>query len=207
MQVKDLVLYQVATDRNYKVGDKIHFGEEDNYQAYRVWNTKLCDNQGMFSRQGFDFVDSKKIFANKNLVLKLSRALEEADFIIRELAVENVRKTKYPHLPSRLKCMFLTDSKEDCLKGLKKFYQKGHGKFFQAVAVKLNGEVFFVRDKVMPRLGLSYLEYLKLADEYWGQDQNSKGSTKEILFVGDAEIVEIIDEFILPENVNMQKVM
>ena len=26
-KVKDLILYQVATDRNYKVGEKIHFGE------------------------------------------------------------------------------------------------------------------------------------------------------------------------------------
>lgn len=28
--VKDLILYQVATDRNYKAGDKICFGEKPN---------------------------------------------------------------------------------------------------------------------------------------------------------------------------------
>ena len=31
-KVKDLILYQVATDRNYKVGDKIYFGEKPNGQ-------------------------------------------------------------------------------------------------------------------------------------------------------------------------------
>ena len=33
MKVKDKILYQVATDRNFKVGDKIHFGENFNGQT------------------------------------------------------------------------------------------------------------------------------------------------------------------------------
>lgn len=37
MQVKDLILYQVATDRNYKVGDKYTFGENPNGQWQRVF--------------------------------------------------------------------------------------------------------------------------------------------------------------------------
>lgn len=195
MEVKDLVLYQVATDRNYKVGDVLHFGEEDNFQAYRVWNSKLYDDKGRFAKQGYDFVQSKKIFANKKLVKKLSKAIEEADFIIRELAIEEVRKTKYPDEPSRLRCMFLTDSKEDCLKGVKTFYQKGHGSHFQAIAVRLNGKVFYAKEKAIGRWGLSYKEYSKLADEYWSQNQNSNVKIQEILFEGEAEVIEIMDEY------------
>lgn len=195
MEVKDLVLYQVATDRNYKVGDVLHFGEEDNFQAYRVWNSKLYDDKGRFAKQGYDFFQSKKIFANKKLVKKLSKAIEEADFIIRELAIEEVRKTKYPDEPSRLRCMFLTDSKEDCLKGVKTFYQKGHGGHFQAIAVRLNGKVFCAKEKAIGRWGLSYKEYSKLADEYWSQNQNSNVKIQEILFEGEAEVIEIMDEY------------
>ena len=195
MKVKNLVFYQIATDRNYKVGDKLHFGTEDNFQAYRVYNAKLSDENGTFGRQGNKFVSSKKIFANKKLVSKLSRAADESDFVIRELAVEYVRKNKYPDKPSRLKCMFLTDDKELCLSGLKTFYKKGHGTLFQAVAVKLNGNIFFAKDLVMPRSGLSYSEYLDIADKYWSQNQKSKAKTQEILFEGDAEIVEILGEY------------
>lgn len=34
----------------------------------------------------------------------------------------------------------------------------------------------------------------KLAVKYWSQDQNSTTKAKEILFVGEAEIVEILKE-------------
>ena len=41
-------------------------------------------------------------------------------------------------------------------------------------------------------IGLSFNEYIKEAVEYWSQDQNSNAATKEILFVGDVEVIEIL---------------
>ena len=35
MKVNDLILYQIATNRDYKVGDKFHVGDKLNYNAYR----------------------------------------------------------------------------------------------------------------------------------------------------------------------------
>lgn len=35
-KVKDLILYQVATDRNYKVGDKIYFGKTLNWTPLKI---------------------------------------------------------------------------------------------------------------------------------------------------------------------------
>ena len=41
-QVKDLILYQVATDRNYKVGDKLVFDKfTPNGQFSRVFKTSF----------------------------------------------------------------------------------------------------------------------------------------------------------------------
>lgn len=194
MKVKDFVLYQISTDRHYKVGDKLEFGKEYNYQGQRVINGEKLQKRRTYD-DGFAFVDSKKIFANKKLVLNLSKELEEYDFILRELAYEQVRETEFKNLPSRLKCMFLSENKEDCLKNLKNFYQKGHGSFFQVVAVKLNGNLFYSCEIPTSRKGWSYSDYLEEGKKYWSQNQTSNKKPYEILFEGKAEIVEILDEY------------
>ena len=45
---------------------------------------------------------SKKIFKNKSLVIDMAKSLSESDFVLRELAAEEVRKEKYSDYPSRL---------------------------------------------------------------------------------------------------------
>ena len=195
-QVKDLILYQIATDRNYKVGDKFNFGKTTNYQHFRVFNSNFYEGDLTLAKMGFNYVDSKNKKKDSDLVVKLSKGLAESDFVIRELAVEKVRHEKFPNYPSRFACMFLSDSREEVLKNIKTFYKKGYGTCFQAVAVKLNGKLFTVKEFPMPRGGYSYGEYLNLAEKYWSQNENSQETTKEILFEGEAEIVEILDEFI-----------
>ena len=194
MKVKDLILYQISTDMHYKVGDKLEFGKKYNFQGERVVNGAKLEKRRTYD-DGYDFVDSKKIFANKKLVLKLSKQLEEYDFTLREIAFEEIRKTEFKDYPSRLKCMYLIDNKESCLKNLKNFHYKGHGTFFQVVAVKLNGSVFYATSKNVRRTGLSFDDYKNMAREYWSQDQNSKLPINEILFEGTAEIVEVIEEY------------
>ena len=189
--VKDLILYQVATDRNYKVGDKIYFGEKPNGQI------KIFDFS--FNKQGkplheLGFKTAKKYFKNKQLQLDMAIALQNYDLFIREIAMEEVRQEKFPELPSRFRCMYLSESKEDVFKNIDIMANKTLKKTYQAVAVKLNGEIFCVRDFSIGRQGLSFNEYKKLAVKYWSQDQNSTTKAKEILFVGEAEIVEILKE-------------
>lgn len=193
-KVKDLILYQVATDRNYKVGDKYTFGEADNGQAYHIYNTVYQDeNHKPLHVVGFNNL-KKSIFKNKKLLIDLSQAISKYDFALRELALEDVRREQFPQLPSRMKCMFLTDDKKECLDNLPKFAKVGYGSFYQAVAVKASGTVFYARDFVVARAGLSINQYKEQAVKYWSQDQNSTTKAKEILFVGEAEIVEILKE-------------
>lgn len=194
-KVKDVVLYQVATDRNYKVGDIIEFGKNYNGNGNRVYNSSFNNGNNSYHKECFSYINSKKIFKDKTLLVNVAKSLEESDFVLRELAAEEIRKEKYNGYPSRLKCMFLSEKKEDALKNLKIMYQKGYGNHFQAVSVKLNGNIFYARNIGLKRNGLSYNEYLKIADEYWKQDQNSTEDVKEILFEGIAEIVEVIEEY------------
>ena len=83
--------------------------------------------------------------------------------------------------------MFLSEKREVALENLKTFYQKGFGTHFQAIAVKLEGRLFYARSKGLQRNGSYYGEYLRIADEYWSQPQDSNDGVKEILFEGKAE--------------------
>ena len=90
--------------------------------------------------------------------------------------------------------MFLSSDRETCLNNLRGFINSRKGSCFQAIKVKVRGEAFFVKDIAINRNGLSFEEYMIEAEQYWGQDQTSESQIKEILFVGEAEVVEIIDE-------------
>lgn len=192
MKVKDLVLYQVATDRNYKVGDKFYFGNTPNGQELLCKDYSCVENGKPLHQAVMEKLNNNEE-VDKSTIKQLASCLSQSDFAIRELALEDVRCEKFPHLPSRFRCMFLTDKKELCLAGLKIFPKKGHGKLFQAVKVKLTGEAFFVRENAIGRFGLSYNEYKEKALEYWNQKESEK-PVQEILFVGDVEILEILDE-------------
>ena len=193
-KVKDLILYQVATDRHYAKGDILIFGEQLNMQGKRTYNTSFTEENIAWHEKGFDYANSKKIFKDKDLVIALSKNLAEADFVIRELAMECARKEVAPNAPSRLTSMFLTAEKENVIKGVENFYKKGFGSFFQAVAVKLNG-VIHIGYKGIGRFGKSYQEYFNLAKQYWTQPQDKMEGADEILFEGKAEVVEILKEF------------
>ena len=107
--------------------------------------------------------------------------------------MESVRQQVAPNEPSRFHCMFLTANKDDVVKGVNEFYKKGFGSNFQAIAVKLNGKVFVATFGV-GRQGKSYAEYMSLAKNYWTQKETNIQKAVEILFEGEAEVVEIINE-------------
>lgn len=205
MKINNKIYYHIATNGHFKVGDKLHFENELNGQS-RIFDFDFTNNGTPLYKLAFD--SSKKgIFKDKKLMFELSKALSNYDLFMRETALEEVRKEKFPDFPSRFHCMFLTETKEDMLRAFNKYKtMKNSNKYFktlsirnkndtyQALAVKLNGTAFFVKDCSISREGVSYNEYKKKAVEFWSQNQKSKNKTKEIIFIGDAEIVEVIDE-------------
>lgn len=57
MQVNDLILYLIATNRDYKVGDKFHEEKKISYNAYKDLDCKLFHN---------NYFSIVKIFKIKN---------------------------------------------------------------------------------------------------------------------------------------------
>ena len=198
MKVKDLVLYQVATDRNYKVGDVLTFNKDiSNGQGNRVFNTDFRLNNGRPSDEMYAVAKRKfKKFKSKEDIYSIAHILEYYDVAIKEMAIEEVRKELFPNLPSRLHCMYLSLSKDIALANLKSVAESRdkNGKHFQAVAVKLNGVIFKAGKVYMSREGQSYNYYKQKAVSYWKQRGLKDEEVKEVLFEGTAEVIEILDE-------------
>ena len=190
-KVKDLILYQVATDRNYKVGDKLVFDKNiPNGQFNSVFQTSFkVDSKRpsdiLYSIAGHRF---KKLKTNQ--LYELAHILEYYDVFVKELALE------FPDLPSRLHCMYLSISKDIALQNIESMSKntEKNGSQFQAIAVKLNGTIFKAGKFYMTRESESYEYYKEKAYGYWSQKDLKDEEVKEILFEGEVEVVEILKE-------------
>ncbi len=204
-QVKDLILYQVATDRNYKVGDKLVFNKfTPNGQFSRVFKTSFnldgkrpCDI--LYNIAGHRFKRLKK-----NQLYELAHILEYYDVFVKELALEEVRSESFADYPSRLHCMYLSISKDIALQNIEAMAKNREkkGSQFQAVAVKLNGKIFKAGKFYMSQESESYEQYKEKAYSYWVQKDLKDEEVKEVLFEGEAEIVEIIKEIKVKNKYN-----
>ncbi len=198
MDVKDLVLYQVATDRDYKVGDRLTFDQTTpNGQYFRTFETSFRVNGTRPSNIIYDALKkfNKKIKPTETLV-SLANTFENYDIMLRELALEQVRQKSFPDKPSRLHCMYLSMTKEIALKNIDSMVKNNTrgAKIFQVVAVKLNGNLHKAAGRVT-RESESFNHYAEKAVEYWSQTDLKDEDVMEVLFEGEAEIVEIIKEY------------
>lgn len=194
-RVKDLIMYQ-ATTRDYKVGDKLEFGKDRNYQAHRVYATN-------YKMQGAEY-NMPELFIEEKLHKKKKLSLDEMKpiydiltnygFSMRELGYEICRQLYHKEEPSRLTAMFLCEKAEEAKGYLKTAQEKGKTTDPKVVGVKLNGKLLKTSNSFNMRGGQSIDEFIEQAHAYWngvGDDFEDKKSI-EYLFEGTAEVVEII---------------
>lgn len=187
--VKNLVLYQIVKSRKFIVGDKIIFNENTITGQYeKIFKTKYQIENLRLANIFYCFKQNKKLF--KKNIKQLGYLCDYYDLLVREFALEKIRKEFYSDLPSRLHCMYLSLSKDEAIDNFKKSKEK----HLQVVAVRLNGKIFKSGGFILTRNGGSFEDYEVMAHNYWSQIDVSDNNVKEILFEGEAEIIEIINE-------------
>lgn len=189
MRIENKNMLHISRESHWKIGDIIFAGEDEN----QFW--KICKNFSplievgkqkiplfeMFDRyQSFDVTEN-----NINLLYHhLKRISREVAFYIREQVFEDVRKKMFDSLPSRQKCIWLTDSENlDYWKTMSE--QK---KFL--LTLELNGDIFCGDDQWLTADTLSSVEYEKRALHYWNGEYGNT-PRKEYLFYGQAIVKDI----------------
>lgn len=159
--------YHLVSNNNWNVGDEIEIGAE----GYGMWNDV------------YNFSCMKEI----NSETEKDRVIEEYDFIIRELAAEEVRQKEFPDFPSRLRCLWLCEDIKDCQKRVEDFRRLGRS-VNQIVKVELNGTILNVNPENLRKSRKSYNEYKQSARKFF--TDNEKRENSVIMFQGKLKVVE-----------------
>lgn len=161
--------YHLVSGRTFNVGDELVVGEE----GYGGW------------KDVYESAHLKKLIdsgADKQLLI------EEFDFIIRELAAEEVRQKEFPDFPSRLSCLWLCEDIKDCQKRVEPFKRLGIN-VTQIIKASLSGKIINVNTNHIKKSGSTYNEYKQKARNFFTDTKKSKDSV--VMFSGKLKVEQV----------------
>ena len=170
--------YHVVTEKPMKVGQEIIFDQYNHSGVYeRVYNLEdkvqeIYCNPTKYQNEEFD---------------------HHTKVALRELALEEVRKNKYPSYPSRLTSLYVSKSLEEAKNWYEYFISLGRPTY-QIVKISVDGNSF-KGDACNCFEGTSNKQYnLEQSEIYWSGNSNNKGEKPiyETIVDGKIKIVEII---------------
>lgn len=190
MKVQNKVLYHISRENNWNVGDKITSGESEN----PFWN--FCKNYSPSYLVNGQPVPIFKIFEQFSnfdvtqdnitfLYQVIKDVSKETAFCIREHVFEYIRKEFYPQLPSRQKCLWLTDADQ-----LSYWKTMADNTKRSVLTLELKGDLFCGDDNWLTADTFSSVEYENRAKHYWAGEM-TESSRKEYLFYGQALVTDI----------------
>lgn len=189
-------------DCDWKVGDEIFLGVEDNYM-WRTFAEKgdFIELNGkkyssdMVARHAFDVYTGQQpaplqmkgyhfnlIYTLKETMDSLGNSLR----IIRELAFESIRKEFYPELPSRHKCIWLIPDNEQSFSFWKNTLPGKNQRIFK---IAVDGKTHRAAQKWLIGGTFSLNETKSKAHSYW-KGEDAGNIEDEVLFTGRIRILE-----------------
>lgn len=175
-----IIAYHVTTDRSMYAGQIITFDDSHHSGVYQ------------------------RVMAKQNIVRDIYAHPEcyDADQLehhtrvaLRELALEEIRRQKYPQFPSRMSSLYVSRTLEQSEQWAEFFVRLGRPTY-HIVKVALHGRTFAGNANNCFSAQLSHAENLMLAERYWQNAPDPTGRTpiEEILADGNIEVLEIVRE-------------
>ena len=176
--MEPITAYHVVTDRPMTVGQHIIFDE--------------AHHSGVYSRVMALTDTVADVYAHPD---KYALPLEHhLDVALRELAMEEVRREKYPQYPSRMACLYVSRELEESRRWGEFFARIGRPTY-AIVELRITGRVFVGNacncfDGTPDKAG-----NLAKADHYWQNLPNEDNEyIWEMLADGDIEVVRVVEE-------------
>lgn len=180
MDMSEQVYYHVVTERPMQLGQVITFDDTHHSGVWQRVMDKLPQVEEIYANPG----KWQGVAFEHHLAVAL-----------RELALEEVRKAEFPQLPSRMGCLFVSETPEEAEQWFEFF--KGIRPTFQIVKLKAsgeNGKVFRGNATLCFDGTADKEENLRLARRYWQAAETEEMPIWEILMGGEMQVTEIIRE-------------
>ena len=186
--MKEFYAYHVVTDRPMEVGQKIIFDENNHSGVYKRVMEKLPIVEQIYKNP-------------QNYTGELEHHTMVA---LRELALEEVRKQKFPNYPSRMAALYVSEQLEDA-KNWCDLFVKLNRPTYSIVKLKINGNKFIGDANNCFKATSNKDDNLKNAQRYWLNLENESGANRinEILVDGEIEVVEIVE--VINKNLDPSK--
>ncbi|QWL80823.1 DUF2441 domain-containing protein [Aeromonas hydrophila] len=182
--------------KKWEVGEEIDIGGESNpYFSFFESQQKtypVNTDSGVVNVPGVHFIgEIARGAIQSSDAAKISNELV-THFVayVRELIWEDIRKTEFPHLPSRQRCIWLIPSREGVAFWLNALGVKGQD--YQIARVQLQGRLHVGSNEHLLGDSEPMLVTIKRARQYWLGISNSE-ATQEVLFEGRIRVKEFID--------------
>lgn len=175
-----MVVYHVVTDRPMYIGQKIVFDATHHSGVYE----RVRDKINIVS----DIYENPEKYKNQKLEHHISVAL-------RELALEDVRQKIFPDYPSRMNCLYVSETLAEANEWAKFFAGIGRPTY-SIVKLEVDGN-YFVGDATKCFDGtVDKQENIRLAKTYWeNKDSNANNqSICEMLVDGNIKVIEVVRE-------------
>ena len=188
MKVNKEIYYHANSGEIVKGGDTLVFNSKTHNKMYHeVYKSEFKIDK----IDANELLIEKKRNHNKNLSIEelelILNTVNNDAFIMRELALEEVRKEKYPNYPSRLNCLYVTKTKEDAI-NWSNILKRNNKECKQILTLELTGELFIGDGDLIKRQNKSYQKHIETAEKYW---KSEIISTSEYLFYGKAKVIKI----------------
>ena len=179
-EVNPMYAYHVVTDRPMQVGQQIVFDDAHHSGVWQRVQEKLEIVRAIYA-------DPER-WNGEKLEHHTSVAL-------RELALEEVRRAKYPHYPSRMACLYVSRTFEEADQWGKFFARIGRPTY-NIVKLKIEGNCFAGDATKCFDGSPDKAENLRRAELYWENRPNPAGEPPvcEMLVDGLITVVEVMQE-------------
>lgn len=186
MKINQEIYYHANSNKKLSVGDVLIFDCNTKNKMYNaIYNSSFL----LYGKDANEIMNdkrrSKDVNFSRDELNLIFETVNNSAFVMRELALEEVRKNLFSKYPSRLSCLYVTNEKKEA-----HFWSsilKRNGKeCMQILTLELTGDIYSFDGKFLMRKNCSYQEHLDNALKYW----NSDGG-EEYLFLGSAKVVEI----------------
>ncbi len=172
--------YHVVTERPMSLGQHIIFDENHRSGVYQ----RVMAKQNIVN----DIYKNPEKYQDEELEYPVIVAL-------RELALEEVRKENFPNYPSRMGCLYVSETLQEANQWADYFVSLGRPTF-HIVKLKITGSMFVGDATKCFDATTDKEENRNMAKRYWENADNPVDNPpiKEILVGGDIEVVEIVKE-------------
>jgi len=181
-----MFFYHVVSDVPKQAGQRFVLDEKHHNGVYNRVHAQMSIVEDIYRNPG------------KYEGIELSHDINVA---LRELALEKVRKEKYPQYPSRMAALYVSKTYEEAERWGEYFARLGRPTYGVA-KIEVNGNCYYGDAYKCFDGTISEEENLRLAEIYWLNGPNKDGHEPitEVLVNGNIEVIEIVKEI----NANIQ---